>query len=81
MGDIVMEEKYAVPIHHTTQVKHMHLVIEVNEFRAVNNLQPSREYIVTTSKLPAASTLYTKGMLFAREEQIVAIRGYFLLSN
>ena len=30
--------------------------------------------MVTTSKLPAASTLYTKGILFAREEQIVAIK-------
>ena len=30
-------------------------------------------YIVSTSMLPAASSLYTKGVLFAREEQIVAI--------
>ena len=38
-----MEEKCAVPIHRTTQVKCVHLVIEVNEFRAVNNLQSSRK--------------------------------------
>ena len=43
MGDIVMKKKCAVPIHHTTQVKHVHLVIKVNEFRAVNNLQSSRK--------------------------------------
>ena len=29
---------------------------------------------MTTSKLPAASTLYTKGMLLAREGHIVAIK-------
>ena len=28
MGDIVMEEKCAVPAHHTTQVKCVHLVIK-----------------------------------------------------
>ena len=43
MGDIVMEEKCVVPTHHATQVKCVHLVIEVNEFRAVNNLQSSRQ--------------------------------------
>ena len=42
MGDIVMK-KCAVPIHHPTQVKCVHLVIKVNEFRAVNNLQSSRK--------------------------------------
>ena len=31
---------------------------------------------MTTSKLPAASTLYTKGILFAREEQIVESKHY-----
>ena len=31
---------------------------------------------MTTSKLPAASTLYTKGILFAREEQIVELKHY-----
>ena len=36
------------------------------QFKAVNYLQYKVEkYIVTTSKLPAASTLYTKGMLLA----------------
>ena len=29
---------------------------------------------MTTSKLPAASTLYTKWILFAREEQIVELK-------
>ena len=43
MGDIVMEEKCEVPAHHTTQVKCVHLVIKVIEFRAVNNLQSSRK--------------------------------------
>ena len=43
MGDIVMEEKCVVPTHCTTQVKCVYLVIEVNEFRAVNNLQSSRK--------------------------------------
>ena len=38
-----MHEKWAVPAHRTTQVKHVHVVIEVNEFRAVNNLQSSRK--------------------------------------
>ena len=38
-----MGKKCVVPIHHTTQVKHVHLVFEVNEFRAVNNLQFSRK--------------------------------------
>ena len=38
-----MEEKLAVPAHRATQMKHVHLVIEVNEFRAVNNLQSSRK--------------------------------------
>ena len=38
-----MEEKLVVPTHHTTQVKHVHVVIKVNEFRAVNNLQSSRK--------------------------------------
>ena len=55
-------------------MKYVHLVIEVNEFGAINNLQsPVDKYIVTTSKLPAESTLYTKGMLFAKV-QIVAIK-------
>ena len=31
---------------------------------------------MTTSKLPATSTLYTKGILFAREEQIVELKHY-----
>ena len=31
---------------------------------------------MTTSKLPAASILYTKGILFAREEQIVELNHY-----
>ena len=31
---------------------------------------------MTTSKLPAASTLYTKRILFAREEQIVELKHY-----
>ena len=31
---------------------------------------------MTTSKLPAASTVYTKGILFAREEQIVELKHY-----
>ena len=31
---------------------------------------------MTTSKLPVASTLYTKGILFAREEQIVELKHY-----
>ena len=31
---------------------------------------------MTTSKLPAASTLYIKGILFAREEQIVELKHY-----
>ena len=31
---------------------------------------------MTTSKLPAASTLYTKGILFAREEQIAELKHY-----
>ena len=43
MRDIIMEENCAVPTHHTTQVKCVHVVIEVNEFRAVNNLQSSRK--------------------------------------
>ena len=38
-----MEEKCLVCAHHTTQVKHVHLFIKVNEFRAVNNLQSSRK--------------------------------------
>ena len=33
---------------------------------------------MTTSKLPAASTLYTKGILFAREEQIVELKHYYV---
>ena len=43
MGHIVMEEKCMVPVHRTTQVKCVHLVIKVNEFRAVNNLQSRRQ--------------------------------------
>ena len=39
-----------------------------------SKLSAVQKYIVTTSKLPAASSLYTKGILFAREEQIVAIK-------
>ena len=39
-----------------------------------SKLSAVQKYVVTTSKLPAASTLYTKGILFAREEQIVAIK-------
>ena len=31
---------------------------------------------MTTSKLPAAGILYTKGILFAREEQIVELKHY-----
>ena len=31
---------------------------------------------MTTSKLPAPSTPYTKGILFAREEQIVELKHY-----
>ena len=31
---------------------------------------------MTTSKLPAASTLYTKGILFAREEHRVELKHY-----
>ena len=31
---------------------------------------------MTTSKLPAASSLYTKGILFAREEQIEELKHY-----
>ena len=38
-----MEEKLAVPAHCTTQVKCVHVVTKVNEFRAVNNLQSSRK--------------------------------------
>ena len=43
MGRHCNEKKCVVPIHHPTQVKHVHLVIKVNEFRAVNNLQSSRK--------------------------------------
>ena len=43
MGHIIIEEKCVVPIHHTTQVKCVHLAIKVNEFRAANNLQSSRQ--------------------------------------
>ena len=43
MGDIVMHEKWVVPTQHTTQMKCVHVVIEVNEFKAVNNLQSSRK--------------------------------------
>ena len=39
-----------------------------------SKLSAVEKYILTPSKLPAASTLYTKGILFAREEQIVAIK-------
>ena len=38
-----MGKKCVVPVHPTTQVKHVHLVIEVSEFRAVSNLQSSRK--------------------------------------
>ena len=31
---------------------------------------------MTTCKLPAASSLYTKGILFAREEQIAELKHY-----
>ena len=31
---------------------------------------------MTTSKLPAASTLYTKGILFAGEEKIIELKHY-----
>ena len=33
-----------------------------------SKLSAVEKYIVTTSKLPAASTLYTKGILFGTEE-------------
>ena len=41
MGEISIK-KCAVPIDCPTQVKCIDLVIEVNEFRAVNNLQSRR---------------------------------------
>ena len=43
MGDIIMEKKMCSTIHRTTQVKCVHLIIKVNEFRAVNSLQSSRK--------------------------------------
>ena len=42
MREIVMKKKCAVPMDCPTQVKCIDLVIKVREFRAVNNLQPSR---------------------------------------
>ena len=43
MGRDHNEKNCAVPIHHPTQVKRVCLVIKVNEFTAVNNLQSSRK--------------------------------------
>ena len=42
MGRNHNEKNCVIPIDHPTQVKCFNLLIKVNEFRAVNNLQSSR---------------------------------------
>ena len=44
--------------------------IDLDEFKGVNNTVLLDSFIVTNSKYPAASTLYTKGLMFANGAQL-----------